>query len=132
MGVQMAAINMQTPGVATFLDHGMFQQNGSTGYVLKPPFMLKRMAVRDKLRRFDALKPNTFCARLMDIHVLTIEVGVAVCIPLYTVSAVCPVQYTRELIFKECAWIQCFSLCDEDVLESPPQMGSLSFVTQCG
>eukprot|EP00041_Stephanoeca_diplocostata_P039227 m.1600844 g.1600844 ORF g.1600844 m.1600844 type:complete len:2511 (+) comp25352_c1_seq1:388-7920(+) len=74
MGVQMAAINMQTPGVATFLDHGVFQQNGATGYVPKPAFMLKRTVVRDKLRRFDAMKPNTFCARLMDIDVLTIEI----------------------------------------------------------
>jgi hypothetical protein len=42
-GVQMAALNYQTPGVAMRLQRAWFRQNGRCGYVLKPPYMRSRM-----------------------------------------------------------------------------------------
>ena len=38
-GVQMVALNYQTPDKATQINEAMFSQNGKSGYVLKPKFM---------------------------------------------------------------------------------------------
>ncbi|EGD83199.1 phospholipase C gamma [Salpingoeca rosetta] len=40
-GMQLVALNYQTPDRAMWLNHGKFQQNGRCGYVLKPQSMLK-------------------------------------------------------------------------------------------
>ena len=39
MGVQMASLHFQTPGLMMDLNEGMFAANGSCGYALKPPIM---------------------------------------------------------------------------------------------
>ena len=39
MGVQMAALHFQTPGLMMDLNEGMFAANGSCGYALKPGVM---------------------------------------------------------------------------------------------
>ncbi|KAK3697824.1 hypothetical protein RRG08_009035 [Elysia crispata] len=39
-GCQIVALNYQTPGEAMQLNHGRFLDNGRTGYVLKPDFLL--------------------------------------------------------------------------------------------
>ena len=39
-GNQMVALNYQTSDMPMFINHGMFLQNGSCGYVLKPDYML--------------------------------------------------------------------------------------------
>eukprot|EP00040_Diaphanoeca_grandis_P044507 m.12537 g.12537 ORF g.12537 m.12537 type:complete len:1464 (-) comp9359_c0_seq1:177-4568(-) len=38
-GVQMAALNFQTPDRPMWLNHGKFNQNGNCGYILKPSVM---------------------------------------------------------------------------------------------
>ena len=40
MGVQMAALHFQTPGLMMDLNEGMFAANGGCGYALKPGIML--------------------------------------------------------------------------------------------
>jgi len=45
-GVQLAALNYQTPGLMMDVNDGRFMMNGGCGYVLKPKFM------RDKLSYF--------------------------------------------------------------------------------
>ena len=40
-GVQMAALNFQTPDKELQFNHGWFTQNGGCGYVLKPDFMVE-------------------------------------------------------------------------------------------
>ena len=39
MGVQMASLHFQTPGLMMDLNEGMFAANGSCGYALKPSVM---------------------------------------------------------------------------------------------
>lgn len=39
-GNQLVALNYQTPDTPMLVNHGMFMQNGSCGYVLKPEYML--------------------------------------------------------------------------------------------
>ncbi len=38
-GVQMSALNFQTPDKELQVNRGWFRQNGGCGYVLKPDFM---------------------------------------------------------------------------------------------
>lgn len=40
-GVQMVALNLQTPDRGSWLNEGFFEQNGGCGYILKPRGMLK-------------------------------------------------------------------------------------------
>ena len=39
-GMQLVALNYQTNDKPMWLNHGFFQRNGRSGYVLKPPVML--------------------------------------------------------------------------------------------
>ena len=39
-GNQMVALNFQTPDWPMFLNTGLFLENGNTGYVLKPGYMV--------------------------------------------------------------------------------------------
>jgi hypothetical protein len=39
-GNQLVALNYQNSGVPLFLNHGLFMENNSCGYVLKPHYML--------------------------------------------------------------------------------------------
>lgn len=39
-GNQLVALNYQTLDMPMLVNHGMFMQNGSCGYVLKPEYML--------------------------------------------------------------------------------------------
>lgn len=41
-GCHIVALNYQTPGEAMQLNHGRFLDNGGTGYILKPDFLLSR------------------------------------------------------------------------------------------
>ncbi|KAL1484373.1 hypothetical protein MTO96_011350 [Rhipicephalus appendiculatus] len=50
-GFQMAAMNVQTSGVSMDLHRGWFQQNGSSGYVLKPPCLRQPWSVFNAYRR---------------------------------------------------------------------------------
>mmetsp|Transcript_24817 Transcript_24817/g.74641 ORF Transcript_24817/g.74641 Transcript_24817/m.74641 type:complete len:2245 (-) Transcript_24817:162-6896(-) len=68
VGVQMVALNMQTPGLATYLDHGFFQQNGGTGFVPKPAVHTNEGC------RFDAWVPDTFCKPIGETVVLTVRI----------------------------------------------------------
>jgi hypothetical protein len=40
LGIQIAAINLQTPGPAIWVNHGLFQDNGGVGFIKKPNWML--------------------------------------------------------------------------------------------
>jgi len=51
-GVQLVALNLQTPDRGTWLNTGFFEQNGACGYVLKPKTMLKP--------KFDPQNVSTF------------------------------------------------------------------------
>eukprot|EP00035_Acanthoeca_spectabilis_P015186 m.301463 g.301463 ORF g.301463 m.301463 type:complete len:1340 (-) comp16307_c0_seq7:110-4129(-) len=51
-GVQLVAMNLQTPDRGTWLNQGFFEQNGGCGYVLKPKVMLKP--------KFDPQNVSTF------------------------------------------------------------------------
>ncbi|XP_068612358.1 1-phosphatidylinositol 4,5-bisphosphate phosphodiesterase delta-4-like [Brachionichthys hirsutus] len=51
-GCQIVALNFQTAGEGMDLNDGLFRQNGSCGYVLKPGFM------RQAEKRFDPEKPH--------------------------------------------------------------------------
>lgn len=50
-GFQMAAMNVQTSGVSMDLHRGWFQQNGGSGYVLKPPCLRQPWSVFNAYRR---------------------------------------------------------------------------------
>lgn len=39
-GAQMVALNTQTHDIPNLLNDGLFRQNGGSGYVLKPEYML--------------------------------------------------------------------------------------------
>ncbi|TRZ03761.1 hypothetical protein DNTS_009748 [Danionella cerebrum] len=52
MGCQIVALNFQTAGMEMDLNDGLFAQNGSSGYVLKPKILLNRE------RLFDPEKPE--------------------------------------------------------------------------
>ncbi|NWV69483.1 PLCD4 phosphodiesterase, partial [Malurus elegans] len=53
VGCQIVALNFQTAGTEMDLCDGLFSQNGSCGYVLKPPFM------RDKETLFNPTDPSS-------------------------------------------------------------------------
>ena len=55
LGVQMAALNIQTPGRARWLEHGLFMQNDGCGMVRKPEIMRE---IREPA--FDPGDPTTF------------------------------------------------------------------------
>lgn len=55
-GVQMAALNYQTPDRAMQLNQAKFRQNGSSGYVLRPDFMF-RAGSTDSEIRYDPYDP---------------------------------------------------------------------------
>ena len=67
-GVQMCALNSQTPGRSMYLDHGMFTRNGSSGYVPKPEIL------RNRDSEFDPMKPATFHPGISSIMILSITV----------------------------------------------------------
>ncbi|KAK2868683.1 hypothetical protein Q7C36_000554 [Tachysurus vachellii] len=48
-GCQIVALNFQTPSAEMDLNHGLFSQNGQSGYVLKPAYL------RDKESEFDPI-----------------------------------------------------------------------------
>lgn len=55
-GVQMAALNYQTPDRAMQINQARFRQNQSSGYVLRPDFMFDRP---QSLIKFDPYDPTT-------------------------------------------------------------------------
>ena len=52
-GCQLVALNFQTPDLGVMLNHGIFEYNARTGYVLKPDFM------RREDRRLDPFIEST-------------------------------------------------------------------------
>lgn len=52
-GVQMAALNYQTPDKAMQINQAKFRQNGSSGYVLRPEFMFERSELKQEPKFYD-------------------------------------------------------------------------------
>lgn len=68
VGVQLVALNMQSPGLPTYLDHGFFQQNGACGYVPKPDVLVNPVS------NFDPWIPDTFCKPVGETQVLVVRI----------------------------------------------------------
>lgn len=60
MGVQMAALHFQTPGLMMDLNEGMFAANGGCGYALKPSIMIDSDITYDSAGK---LQPNSVINR---------------------------------------------------------------------
>lgn len=58
-GVQMAALNYQTPDRAMQINQAMFRQNRASGYVLRPEFMFESSSESDGQIQFDPYNPMT-------------------------------------------------------------------------
>lgn len=58
-GVQMAALNYQTPDKAMQINQAKFRQNGCSGYVLRPEFMFNPDGNTEHPIRFDPYDPTT-------------------------------------------------------------------------
>ena len=64
-GVQMTALNYQTPDRAMQINQAMFRQNGCSGYVLRPTFMFSPPEEPDSPVKFDPYDPDTLdCPKL--------------------------------------------------------------------
>lgn len=59
-GVQMTALNYQTPDRAMQINQAKFRQNRSSGYVLRPEFMFSQLQSPDYPIKFDPYDPTTF------------------------------------------------------------------------
>ena len=60
-GIQLVALNYQTVDCFQILNQAMFEQNGNTGYVLKPPVLWDRMHPEyGKFNPFEKKKDNEY------------------------------------------------------------------------
>lgn len=67
-GVQMVALNYQTPDRAMQLNEAMFSQNGKCGYVLKPRFMFDdNYNPYEKSSNIDNLSPIVLAVRVWKV-----------------------------------------------------------------
>ncbi|KAK3543603.1 hypothetical protein QTP70_023951 [Hemibagrus guttatus] len=138
-GVQLVALNQQTPGAMLDLSRGRFAQNGGCGYVLKPAVM------RDEVSYFSAqsqgcmpgVPPQTLRVKVISAHSLPKPQGSGakgevidpyVVVELHGVPADCAEQRTRTAaqnqdnpLFDETFEFQCR-------LVNMPELALLRFV----
>lgn len=71
-GSQMAALNFQALGLATLVNLGRFMENGSVGYVLKPPIL------RNTTEPFEPNSPNIYALRAAQESPMEVTIQVSV------------------------------------------------------
>ncbi|XP_062932326.1 1-phosphatidylinositol 4,5-bisphosphate phosphodiesterase zeta-1 [Cynocephalus volans] len=65
IGCQMVALNFQTPGLPMDLQNGKFLDNGSSGYLLKPQFLIDSKSNFNPRKAIEDSDPVTLTIRLI-------------------------------------------------------------------